>query len=105
MAATVGSLANVRGLLDLPDIIGVMRFETMLTSWQQPSFQAYEHHPCRTGDGVDWVYFDPFLRRKIDDASAKSRVAAVRGIPDDCLNGWDDVEEKGDWKHRYTGME
>lgn len=55
-----------------------------------------DYHPCRTERGGGFIFYNPWLRQKLDDNKALPRAETTRAAPDDLPSGWfydgDDVE-------------
>lgn len=105
MEAPLGSPANVREVLELLSVLEETRFDLLPTSWRRRPARTYDHHPGREGEGADFVYYDPWLRRKISEATAVVRAAAVRVIPDDLTPGWVHLEEDAERTQRDTSVD
>jgi hypothetical protein len=88
MSVALGSEANVAELMELLEVIESTRFEDVPVSWSARTHRAVDYHPGRLGDGGDFVFYDPWERRKIDPATAESRVAATRVLPMNVAVGW-----------------
>ena len=87
MEAPLGSHANVLECLEL------------LTS------RAVDHHPGRTGCGVDFLYYDPLRIQKVDVNTAPSRCAATQVMPEDVGYGRVYVENDVDRAQRDASFE
>lgn len=78
MSIGFGSLANVGKILELSEIIESTRFEQLPSSWRGRTSQTVDHHLGRTGAGSDFLYYDTWKLRNIDEMAARSRVSASR---------------------------
>lgn len=55
-------------------------FDDLTHVWCERSFADDDHHPSPTSPSGDYVYYDPWSCRKIDEHSTKSRESATRCI-------------------------
>lgn len=60
----------------------------MPIAWLFRTSRPFDYHPGRIGTGVYFVYYDPWMRPKIDAETSKSSVATTRVVPDDVPIGW-----------------
>lgn len=66
------------------------------------------HSYVRDGDvGADFVYYDPWLRRKVSAEVAAPDAIAMHDIQDDVSSGWVHHEDENEWSlrdrmHNYT---
>lgn len=93
MAVVLGSRGNECELLEMLSIIESTQFETLPNAWRDSTTRSVDYHTCRTGPGGDFLYYDPWLRRKVDKPTAMSHAAATRVVPDDVQLGWVHVED------------
>lgn len=105
LAAPLGSRDNVRELSEFLEVIESTRFDSLPATWNCRPNRAVDHHLGGSEASADFFYYDPFLRRKIDEATAKSRAAAYRVIPDDIPVGWDHEEEDVERTRRDTSRD
>lgn len=82
MEVVLGSHSNVRKLLEILEVIESTRFDTIPNAWNCRTSRACDYHSGRYAQGGDFVYYAPLSRRKIDQQTAWSRVAATRVTPD-----------------------
>lgn len=88
MEIALGSRANVCKVLKMLDIIQSTRLQDLPRAWHDRKFRAIDYHPGRTGNGADWVYYDPLECRNISPQLAVSPANTTRVIPDDFIVGW-----------------
>lgn len=67
--------------------------------------RAVDNHVGRTGAGEDFVYYDTFMRRKINEVTAQSRTSAVCVVSNIAPTGWEHDEEDVECVPRDTGVE
>lgn len=88
MKVALGSLANVREVLELLEVIEHTNFETITDTWRERQSRAIDYHLGRTGRGADYVYYDPCRRQKIDELSACTLTDATGVVTDGLDCGW-----------------
>lgn len=100
LTRALGCVENVRECLALLDVIEGTNYEALPSSWRNRGTRFVESRsPGRCGPGADWVYFDPWARRKVwrDEAESLMR-ARPRDIPDGHPMGWDFSVVPGGWR-------
>lgn len=74
LAVPFGSRENVCKLMELLKVIESTRYDLLPTVWRNRKNRAVDHHLSRCEVGGDFVYCDPFGRRKIEAVTKKSRL-------------------------------
>ena len=68
LRVVLGSQHNVDELVRLLDVIRSTDFNAVSSSWQIRGKRTYEYSPGRRVSGGDFIYYDPWSRRKLTEA-------------------------------------
>lgn len=103
MEVALVSRAKVREVLAMLDVIESTQFPGLPRLWHDRKSRAVDYHPGSTDDGADWVYYNPWeRRRKITSRVAVSRANATRLISDDFVIGWGIIVVTTTWNGRLA---
>ena len=74
-------------------IIETTNFEFVDSSWRDRSNRGTDYHVNRTGPGGDWVYYDPFERRKVSHQVTLNQVITTISQPLEVPDGLETDED------------
>ncbi|MEM9094860.1 MAG: hypothetical protein AAGC62_07800, partial [Pseudomonadota bacterium] len=91
LAEILGNQANANELRRLLDVIESTDFAELPPSWRLRTRRndGKEFSPGRRGRGGDWVYYDPWKRRKVDKAEAEDLAFLRPRLPEGHPTGLD----------------
>lgn len=88
MVTVPGSYDNIHELLEILDVMKSPKFEEFPNAWREQITRSADYHTDWIGPGGDFLYYDPWLCRKIDAQRTKSRAAVTRVVPDHVPMVW-----------------
>lgn len=96
MSVAIGLRSNEPEILEMLEVIESTRFEHLLNAWHKRTFHTVDYHSGWPRLDGDFVYYDPWPRRKIDKCVANLRAITTRYVPNEVATGWEHVENDFD---------
>lgn len=97
----LGCGTNVEELRSLLDVIENTDFRRLPVAWRRRTSRVNDASPGRIGEGADFVYYDPFSRKLIDQTTAERRRRMIRSVPPGHPVGYEYGQDVAGWGGEY----
>lgn len=87
MEVTLCSHANVLEVINLVDVIESTQCWSLPNSWRERLHRTLDYHPDTVEESAVFVFYDPWMRRKIDQHAETNRATVTFVAPDELLFG------------------
>lgn len=84
----LGLFANVREILELPDVIEWAQFSSLRDTSRERSYRAIYYHSGMVGEGADFIFHDPCKWHKSYQHASTNRASDTRVVLDDSSFEW-----------------